>query len=92
MPLDETVEIMRTFDEIRRQTGVPADRPRACSGVGGQLRQQPQDDPRRQGSLGQPQLGEVVEHPLVVPRRREGGPDEPAAPALAPPRPGDDPA
>jgi len=24
MPLDETVEIMRTFDEIRRQTGVPA--------------------------------------------------------------------
>jgi predicted dehydrogenase len=24
MPLDETVEIMRTFDEIRRQAGVPA--------------------------------------------------------------------
>jgi hypothetical protein len=23
MPLDETVEIMRAFDEIRRQTGVP---------------------------------------------------------------------
>ena len=24
MPLDETVDIMRTLDEIRRQTGVPA--------------------------------------------------------------------
>ena len=94
MPLDETVEIMRTFDEIRRQTGVPAE-PNLTqppdSGLGSrrprQLPQQAQGDPRRQGPLGEAELGEVVEHPLVVLRRGEGRPDQPASAALAPAAP-----